>query len=395
LFTYSKYIEKNELYHLVIRIETMTLTCIVISDIHEEDQDKIFEWITPCAGIDVCIIAGDLTDAHISGRSHNTEIRPLIYAISFITRLVESKYFKHILYTPGNHEYWMYNHGNEFTASTVDVYPNFHLLDCSIPINKIKGNKHSIIINGITFVGCSGTVLTSKKNRHRYHESPNYKADSVARIPNIPIHVLVTHQNPLNNYDMFNGEPYNRKNGPHHLNHKTRDMWKHESLIVHVYGHNHIPEWNEYFDGEKTLLTMSNPYMLRRKGLTRMLTSVEIVSTKEARCCCIPEYTIPISTVKVNNSRISTPVIKKSTDKGEPIFKSVIEIIWKLTNKVFVKHYYNTVGQAVSSAYKRRYNGEKPIKDERVVDGIRMFVNVYEKKDWDLVEDILNQYGNV
>jgi hypothetical protein len=54
--------------------------------------------------------------------------------------------------------------------------------------------------------------------------------------------------------------------------------------------------------------------------------------------------------------------------------------------------YYQRLGTKVSASYKKKY-GKKPEKGERFVAGTTR--PVYEKKDWDLVENAIKQYYKV
>jgi hypothetical protein len=115
---------------------------------------------------------------------------------------------------------------------------------------------------------------------------------------------------------------------------------------------------------------------------------------------------MPLPTININNyitdnlnpattSSNTNTTSKESSKMTERMFKSLSDIVLEVTGKRFNSKQYNSLGRAVASAYRARYNGQNPSKCERFIGGTTRPVNAYDKKDWDLVEDVVKQYYNI
>lgn len=116
----------------------------LLSDIHSEfdlDQGRGFCEQQDPTGVDVLVLAGDITVNH-----EETVFEVL------------SKKFKHILYVPGNHEYW-HNHWQDtlMWASQLEIkYPNVKFL-----------NNNIVNIDGRRFLGATLWTEEDQKNKHK------------------------------------------------------------------------------------------------------------------------------------------------------------------------------------------------------------------------------------
>ena len=114
----------------------------IASDLHIEiieENIKIdpLSYITPKA--DILILAGDIGSFYKFDQLYN-----------FINDL--SKYFKYILYVPGNHEYYMINN---YEPLDIKILENRKLLLGQKINNLIVLDKNSVLIDNVCIIGCT------------------------------------------------------------------------------------------------------------------------------------------------------------------------------------------------------------------------------------------------